>query len=92
MAANLPEKVSPVDMLDKIYYDCKKEGKKYLYVYNPGIICYDSFDQLNQIATNNFRNWHPFFHTFIEMLCLKIYANPITICVLQILTFSFNSF
>ena len=23
------------DMLDKIYYDCKKEGKKYLYVYNP---------------------------------------------------------
>ena len=60
----------------------------YLYVYNPGIICYDSFDQLNQIATNNFRNWHPFFHTFIEMLCLKIYANPITICVLQILTFS----
>ena len=23
------------DMLDKIYYDCKKEGKKYIYAYNP---------------------------------------------------------
>ena len=23
------------DMLDKIYYDCKKDGKKYIYAYNP---------------------------------------------------------
>ena len=60
----------------------------YLYVYNPGVLTYDSFNQLHQIATNDFSNWHPFFHTFIEMLCLKIYASPISIAVLQILVFS----
>lgn len=60
----------------------------YLYVYNPGVLTYDSFNQLHQIATGNFSNWHPFFHTFIEMLCLKIYASPISIAALQILVFS----
>lgn len=60
----------------------------YLYVYNPGVLTYDSFNQLHQIATGHFSNWHPFFHTFIEMLCLKIYASPISIAVLQILVFS----
>lgn len=60
----------------------------YLYIFNPGVMSFDSLDQLHQIATTNFRNWHPFFHTFIEMLCIKIYANPISICLLQIFTFS----
>ena len=61
----------------------------YLKVYDPGVLSFDSYYQLHQIATNHFNNWHPFFHTFIEMLCLKIYESPISICVLQILTFSF---
>ena len=60
----------------------------YLYVFNPGVLTYDSFDQLSQIAYHNFGTWHPFFHTFIEMLCLKIYPDPKSICILQILTFS----
>ncbi len=60
----------------------------YLYIYNPGIMNYDSFNQIHQIATNNFTNWHPFFHTFIEMLCLKIYPNVISIAILQIFVFS----
>lgn len=60
----------------------------YLFIYNPGILTYDSYNQLHQIATGSFDNWHPFFHTFIEMLCIKIYASPITIAILQILTFS----
>lgn len=60
----------------------------YLYVFNPGVLTYDSFDQLSQIAYHNFGTWHPFFHTFIEMLCLKVYPNPKSICILQILTFS----
>ena len=51
----------------------------YLYVYDPGILTQDSFYQMNQIASSNFTNWHPFFHTFIEMLCLKLYpdTNPL---------------
>ena len=60
----------------------------YLYVYNPGILTYDSFNQIHQIATNEFNNWHPFFHTFIEMLCYKIYPSPISVAILQIFVFS----
>lgn len=60
----------------------------YLHVYNPGILTYDSFNQLHQIAENNYNNWQPFFHTFIEMICIKIYPSPMTICILQIFTFS----
>ena len=60
----------------------------YLYVFNPGFLTFDSYNQMHQIATNSYNNWHPFFHTFIEMLCLKLYASPISVCILQILTFS----
>lgn len=60
----------------------------YLYVFNPGILTIDSYGQLHQIASGNFGNWHPFFHTFIEMICLKIYPDTKSVCVLQILIFS----
>ncbi|WP_405304197.1 hypothetical protein [Methanobrevibacter sp.] len=60
----------------------------YLYIYNPGILTFDSFNQLHQIATGEYTNWHPFFHTFIEMILLKIYASPVIIGIAQILTFS----
>ncbi len=60
----------------------------YLAVFNPCIATYDSFNQLHQIATGSFTNWHPFFHSFINMLCLSIYPSTISICILQILTFS----
>lgn len=60
----------------------------YLAVFNPCIATYDSFNQLYQIASGSFTNWHPFFHTFINMICLSIYPSTISICILQILTFS----
>lgn len=60
----------------------------YLSVYNPGVLTYDSFNQLHQIASGQFYNWHPFFHTFIEMICLKIYPNPVSVGILQIFIFS----
>ena len=60
----------------------------YLAVFNPCIATIDSFNQLNQIASGHFTNWHPFFHTFIEMLCLKVYPSTISICIFQILVFS----
>ncbi len=60
----------------------------YLYTFDPGILSLDSYNQLHQIATSNFTNWHPFFHTFIEMICIRLYASPISICILQIITFS----
>ncbi|MBR2557813.1 MAG: hypothetical protein IKE95_05555 [Methanobrevibacter sp.] len=60
----------------------------YLLVFNPGIATYDSFNQLHQIASQHFTNWHPFFHTFINMLCLYVYPSTISICIFQILVFS----
>lgn len=60
----------------------------YLYVYNPGILTFDSYNQMHQIATNQFNNWHPFFHTFIEMLCIRIYPSPASVAAFQILVFS----
>lgn len=60
----------------------------YLYVFSPGILVFDSYRQLNQIATGNFTDWHPFFHTFIEMMCLKVYGSPASVAILQIITFS----
>ncbi len=60
----------------------------YLYVYDPGILAQDSFYQMNQIARGSFTNWHPFFHTFIEMLCLKLYPDTKSIAILQIIIFS----
>lgn len=60
----------------------------YLVVFYPGIATIDSFNQLHQIASGHFTNWHPFFHTFIEMLCLKVYPSTISIAILQILVFA----
>lgn len=60
----------------------------YLAVFSPCIATYDSFNQLHQIASGSFTNWHPFFHTFINMICLSIYPSTSLICVLQIVTFS----
>ena len=60
----------------------------YLAVFNPCIATIDSFNQLHQIASGHFTNWHPFFHTFIEMLCLKVYPSPMSVGIFQILVFS----
>lgn len=60
----------------------------YLYVFNPGIIYFDTYYQFHQIATNNLNNWHSVFHTFIEMVFLKIFDSPLAISIFQILTFS----
>ena len=60
-----------------------------LYIYWPGILTSDSYDQLNQIHLGDFYNWHPFFHTFIEMLCLKIWNTPGSIAFFQVLVLSF---
>ena len=37
----------------------------YLYIFNPGILRPDTFNQFHQIATSTFGNWHPFFYIFI---------------------------
>lgn len=60
----------------------------YLYIYNPGILSTESFSQLHQIATGEFNNGQPFFHTFIEMICLKIFGSTLSIAFLQIFVFS----
>ena len=60
----------------------------FLYIFAPGILSYDSYNQLNQINTSKFSNWHPFFHTFIELVLLKLYNSPISIALFQIIVFS----
>lgn len=59
-----------------------------LYILYPGILTYDSYTQLKQIETGTFSDWHPFIHTFIEMICLKLRNNPSSIAIFQILFFS----
>jgi len=59
-----------------------------LAIFFPGMMSYDSFDQLNQIATNQFNNWHPFLHTFIEKMCMKVWNTPASVGVFQICFFS----
>ena len=60
----------------------------YLHVFDPGLVWFDSFKQLHQIATGKFTNWHPFFHTFIEMICVKLTGTTASVGLLQIITFS----
>lgn len=60
----------------------------YLFIYNPGILTYNSFAQIHQIASGKFTNSFPFFHTFIEMLLINIFGTPLIMGVLQILVFS----
>lgn len=59
-----------------------------LLIFFPGMMSYDSFDQLNQIASNQFNDWHPFLHTFVEKICMKIWNTPASVGVFQILFFS----
>ncbi len=59
-----------------------------LYVYFPAILSPDSHNQLWQISTGIFSNAHPFIHTLLEMLCLKVWNNPASVAIFQILIFS----
>jgi hypothetical protein len=59
-----------------------------LFVFYPGILSYDSYNQLNQINTGKFESWHPFIHTFIEMICMKIWKTPASVAIFQIIIFS----
>jgi len=58
------------------------------FVYFPGVLTFDSYNQLNQIATGEFVQGHPLIHTLIELLLLKIWNNPGVIGLFQILVFS----
>lgn len=60
----------------------------FLFIFAPGILTYDSYNQLQQISSFKFNNWHPFFHTFIEMILLKVWNNPSIIGLFQIFVFS----
>lgn len=60
----------------------------FLHVYDPGILNGDAYNQLHQITTNQFTNWHPFFHTFIERTCLEIFPTPLSVGIFQITLFS----
>ena len=60
----------------------------YLIIFYPGILSYDSYNQINQIKTGVFNSSHPFFHTFIEMILMKIIDTPAIVGLFQITFFS----
>lgn len=60
----------------------------YLFVYNPGVLTVASYSQLHQIATGEFTNAHPIFHTLLEILFLKLFKSPFYIGLFQIIIFS----
>jgi len=51
-------------------------------------LTYDSFNQLEQALTGVFTPGHPFLHTFLEFLLIKIWNTPAVIALFQILVFS----
>ncbi len=60
----------------------------YLTIFYPGVLSYDSYNQLHQIKEMTFNSSHPFFHTFIEMVLMKIINTPAMIGIFQISFFS----
>lgn len=62
----------------------------YLFIFYPGILSFDSYNQLEQIKNFEFTTGHPIMHTLIEMICLKIWNSPASIALFQILVFSFT--
>ncbi len=60
----------------------------YWVVFYPGVLSYDSYNQLQQIEAMTFNSSHPFFHTFIEMILMRIWNTPAVIGLFQILVFS----
>ena len=60
----------------------------YLIIFYPGVLSYDSYNQLHQIKEMTFNSSHPFFHTFIEMVLMKIINTPAMIGIFQISFFS----
>ncbi len=59
-----------------------------LTIFYPGILSFDSYNQLGQITNGVFVPGHPLIHTLIELVCLKVYNSPASIALLQILVFS----
>ena len=60
----------------------------YLAIFFPGVLTWDSYNQLSQIKSGIYFNNHPFIHTLIEICCLKIWNSPAAIGIFQIITFS----
>ena len=60
----------------------------YLVILYPGVLSYDSYNQLTQIKYMTFTSSHPFFHTFIEMVLMKIVDTPAIVGLFQITFFS----
>lgn len=60
----------------------------YLIILYPGVLSYDSYNQIWQFKTMNFNTAHPFFHTFIEMILMSIMNTPAIIGLFQISCFS----
>lgn len=60
-----------------------------LLVFFPGIVPFDSLNQLHQCKTYCFDNHHPLFHTYLMYLVSYFYKGPLCICLFQIACFSF---
>lgn len=59
----------------------------YWVILYPGVLSYDSYNQLQQIEAMSFSSSHPFFHTFIEMILMRIWNTPAIVGLFQILFF-----
>ncbi|MBE6157921.1 MAG: hypothetical protein E7160_03915 [Firmicutes bacterium] len=56
--------------------------------YYPGILSYDSLNQLGQVESGMITNSHPFFSTYFIYLLFKIHASSTTVLLFQIFIFS----
>ncbi len=60
----------------------------YLCAYWPGFLSKDSLNQFIQIASGNFLDWHPAFHTMTLWLITRAWFSPASVIIVQILALS----
>lgn len=79
-------KIKKIDLI--IFFSMLLIFSSYLFIFYPGILSFDSYNQLVQIRTLKFTTGHPIIHTLIEKACLMIWDSPASIAFFQILVFS----
>lgn len=61
----------------------------FLIIYYPGFYTYDVFNQISQINSNSFTNWHPIISTLYIMFFYKLIPFKCGLVLFQIIWFSF---
>jgi hypothetical protein len=60
----------------------------YLLAFWPGLASNDTFNQLDQIVSGQYNNWHPVFHTWLMFLITRVWFSISAVILVQIVAMS----